>query len=76
MPDPNMGEKRCVFVIPMDGASLELAELNDFLRESKIAKFKWPEQLEIVDGFPLTAMGKVSKKALRETIAAKLCANT
>jgi len=72
MPDPVMGEKSCAFVIARDGASIELAELNDFLRESKIAKFKWPERLEVVDAFPLTAMGKVSKKALRETVAAKL----
>ncbi len=72
MPDPVMGEKSCAFVIPKDGAALELAELNEFLRATKIAKFKWPERLEVVERFPLTAMGKVSKKALRDTIAAKL----
>ena len=40
--------------------------------EKKIAKFKLPERLEIVESLPLTGVGKVSKKQLREQIAAKL----
>jgi len=42
--------------------------------EKRIARFKLPERLEVVDSFPLTGMGKVSKKDLREAIAAKLTA--
>ena len=72
MPDPIMGEKGCAFVIPKRGYSLTLDQLNRFLQDKRIAKFKLPERLEIVDSLPLTGMGKVSKKALRETIAAKL----
>ena len=72
MPDPIMGEKSCAFVLTRDGVRLELRELTDFLMEKKIAKFKWPERLEVVEAFPHTAMGKVSKKALREQIAARL----
>jgi 2,3-dihydroxybenzoate-AMP ligase len=40
--------------------------------EKKIAKFKLPERLEIVDEFPLTNVGKVSKKDLRADIEEKL----
>jgi len=72
MPDPVMGERSCAFVIPKPGCSLTLEQLNGFLLEKKIAKFKLPERLEIVESFPVTGMGKVSKKALREQIAAKL----
>ena len=72
MPDPIMGERSCAFVIPRKGDSLTLARLNEFLLGKKIAKFKLPERLELVDVFPVTAMGKVSKKALRELIAARL----
>ena len=72
MPDPVMGERSCAFVIPRNGASLTLPQLNDFLMEKRIAKFKLPERLEVVESMPVTAMGKVSKKALREQIAAKL----
>jgi len=74
MPDPVMGERGCAFVIPKAGRSLTLMELNRYLMEKRIARFKLPERLEIVDSFPLTAMGKVSKKDLRAAIAAKLTA--
>ncbi len=74
MPDPIMGEKGCAFVIPRPGRTLTLEELAGFLVEKKIAKFKLPERLEIVESFPLTGVGKVSKKDLRQQIASKLMA--
>jgi non-ribosomal peptide synthetase component E (peptide arylation enzyme) len=50
-----------------------LERLNDFLiNERKIAKFKLPERLELVDAFPVTPVGKLSKKILREIISAKV----
>ena len=72
MPDPVMGEKSCVFVIPKAGRTLTLPELTAFLLQKRIAKFKLPERLELVQSFPLTAVGKVSKKDLRTQIAKKL----
>jgi 2,3-dihydroxybenzoate-AMP ligase len=51
-----------------------LAELVNFLHTQQIAKFKLPERLEVVESFPLTDVGKVSKKDLREDIARKLAA--
>jgi 2,3-dihydroxybenzoate-AMP ligase len=73
MPDPLLGERACVYVIPRPGLVITIKALNDFLlQERKIAKFKLPERLEIVDSFPLTAVGKINKKALRQMIAEKL----
>jgi 2,3-dihydroxybenzoate-AMP ligase len=72
MPDPVMGERSCAFVILKSGCSLTLNQLNGYLQGKQIAKFKLPERLEIVKSLPLTGMGKVSKKDLRETIVAKL----
>lgn len=72
MPDAVMGERSCAFVILKPGRSLTLGQLTGFLQEKQIAKFKLPERLEVVDSLPLAGMGKVSKKDLRETIAAKL----
>jgi 2,3-dihydroxybenzoate-AMP ligase len=72
MPDPIMGERSCAFVILKNGASLTLAELNEFLMGKKIAKFKLPERLEVVESLPVTVMGKISKKSLREQIASRL----
>lgn len=72
MPDPVMGEKTCAFVVPKPGHNLTLEALNRFLMEKRIAKFKLPERLEIVPSFPLTGVGKIAKKDLREAIADKL----
>ncbi len=72
MPDPNMGEKTCAYVILRKGQQLTLEELVDFLKGKEIAKFKLPERLEKLDEFPVSTFGKVSKKALVEMITKKL----
>ena len=73
MPDPVYGERVCAFVIARrPGAALTLPMVCGYLQEVGLAKFKWPERLEVVDEFPLSASGKLSKKALRGQIAATL----
>ncbi len=74
MPDANMGEKMCAFVILRRGHSLDLKELVAFLLTKEIAKFKLPERLELLTDFPVSTFGKVSKKALGELVTAKLAA--
>ena len=74
MPDPNLGEKMCAFVILKRGKSLTLKELVTFLIKKEIAKFKLPERLEILPDFPVSTFGKVSKKILGEQITVKLAA--
>ena len=72
MPDPVFGEKACAFVIAKEGETLEFGELIDFLRRQKIASFKLPERLEVVSEFPLSPVGKILKRQLREMIAARI----
>jgi 2,3-dihydroxybenzoate-AMP ligase len=72
MPDPVLGERTCVYVILRPGARLTFQELVTFLQAQQIAKFKLPERLEVVESFPLTGVGKVSKKDLRHDIGRKL----
>ena len=74
MPDPMLGEKMCAFVILQPGATLTLPQLLDFLKLQEIARFKMPERLEVVNDFPVSTFGKVSKKALGEMVAAKIAA--
>ena len=76
MPDPLLGERTCAYVVPKPDATLDLAGLLRFLEAKQIARFKLPERLEVVDSLPLTTVGKVSKKDLREDIARKLAAET
>jgi 2,3-dihydroxybenzoate-AMP ligase len=74
MPNPILGERTCAFVIPQPGATLTLSELNAFLLDKGIAKFKLPERLELVEDFPLSKFGKVSKHVLAQQITDKLAA--
>ena len=72
MPDEVFGEKACAYVVLLPGEELDLEELKAFLLEQKIAKFKLPERLEVVDEFPLSPAGKILKRDLREDITRKL----
>ena len=60
VPDPIMGEVVMAFVIAKDGRRA-LAGGDRRLRAGKIANFKLPSYVEIVDRFPLTGSGKVQK---------------
>lgn len=72
MPDAILGEKVCAFVITREGHSLTLAELVGFLQQKEIATFKLPERLEVVQEFPLSPFGKVSKNDLVELVTRRL----
>jgi len=72
MPDPVFGEKACAFVVPKPGETLGFDELIAFLRQQRIATFKLPERLEVVAELPLSPVGKILKRELRDMITAKL----
>ncbi len=58
--DPDWGERICVAVEPRDGASLALDGLQAWARE-RLAPYKLPRDLRLVDALPRNAMGKVTK---------------
>jgi fatty-acyl-CoA synthase len=60
VPDPVMGEAVMAFVIPKAGETLTEENIAAFAR-GRIANFKVPKYIEIVEGFPLTGSGKVQK---------------
>jgi len=67
-----MGERVCAYVVLRERASVDLAELCQFLEQKRIARFKLPERMELIDALPTTAVGKIAKKDLREDIIRKL----
>ncbi|MEA5362578.1 AMP-binding protein [Amycolatopsis sp., V23-08] len=69
MPDPRLGERSCAFVV---GGPLDLPEVQRHFAELGVAKFKWPERVELVPEIPRTLVGKLDKKRLQAEIAAKL----
>jgi non-ribosomal peptide synthetase component E (peptide arylation enzyme) len=73
MPDPVYEERACAFIVAHKGvAAPGVAELGAFLEREGLAKFKWPERIEVVDEFPVTQSGKLSKPLLRRAITDKL----
>jgi 2,3-dihydroxybenzoate-AMP ligase len=69
IPDATLGERSAAFVIAA-GEAPTLAQLHAFLVDRGLAGFKLPDRLHVVDTFPLTAVGKVDKRALRAGLAA------
>ena len=72
MPDPLLGEKTCACVVLRPGHALGLDALVAFLMAQEIAKYKLPERLERFDAFPLSNVGKVSKKDLVVIVAERV----
>ena len=67
IPDAEMGERVCAFVVCGEGNSVNLVEIKSFLEAKGLARFKWPERIEIVKSLPRVASGyKIDKKKLRE----------
>ena len=72
MPDPVFGEKACACVVTQPGRTLTFDELIAFLRSKKIAAFKLPERLELFAELPVSPVGKILKRTLRETVVARI----
>jgi salicylate---CoA ligase len=68
-PDAELGERVCVFVVLAPGAQLTLDAIRDGMAAAGVARFKWPERLEVVAELPVTKVGKLDKKALRDMLA-------
>jgi 2,3-dihydroxybenzoate-AMP ligase len=71
MPDRDLGEKVCVFVKPIQGASINHEDIVLQMKQSGVSKALIPACFEIVDHIPLTAAGKADKKVLRKIIEKK-----
>ena len=67
IPDETLGERSCACVVPR-GAAPTRADLGAHLTGLGLAAFKLPDQVEVLDSFPRTALGKVNKRALAELI--------
>ena len=68
VPSLKYGEQCAAFIILQPGAELGEADVLDFCR-GKIAWYKIPKFVAFVDGYPMTASGKIQKYKLRTTAA-------
>ena len=67
------GEEVAAAIRPHPGATIDAAEVMRFCQD-RLARFKVPRHIRIVDGFPMTASGKIQKFKLRELHEAELTA--
>lgn len=67
VPDERFGETGCVVAVTKAGQTVSLDDINDHLRD-KLAKFKCPAYLHMLEALPRNATGKVLKFELRKTI--------
>jgi cyclohexanecarboxylate-CoA ligase len=72
VPDPVSGERACAVVVPVTGHKPTLEEITAFLDEFRVARQKYPEELELVDELPRTASGKIQKFLLRQRLAKRV----
>jgi len=72
MPDAELGERVCVYVVPRAGATVSLDQIRAAMNTAGVARYKLPEHLVLVDELPVTTVGKIDKKALRADVAARL----
>jgi len=64
VPDERMGEVGKAFVVPRSGAAVDPDELVAWCRE-RLANYKVPRYVEVVEALPKNATGKVTKNVLR-----------
>jgi len=69
MPHATLGETVCLFTVLHDGHVLDLGTVRAHFDASGVAAFKHPDHLITVEELPLTKVGKIDKKALRERLA-------
>jgi non-ribosomal peptide synthetase component E (peptide arylation enzyme) len=63
VPDPRLGERNCLCVIPRPGRSLSLDEVVGYLKDD-VATYKLPETMEVFDELPFTPTGKIQRHVL------------
>ncbi len=69
-PDERLGERGCACIVLRPGMALDLAALQTYMQECKVAKQYWPERVVTLAALPRTPSGKIQKFKLRETAAA------
>jgi len=70
VPDAYLGERACAYVISREPAP-KAPELKRWMRERGVAAFKVPDQSVVVERFPETGVGKISRKELRAALTAE-----
>jgi cyclohexanecarboxylate-CoA ligase len=69
IPDQRLGERTCAVIRLEPGGWTDLPELTDWCARQGLARFKWPERLQVVESIPELASGKPDRTALRHRLS-------
>ncbi len=72
IPDPKYGEELCAWIRMRDGAEPLTAESLRAYADGRLAHYKIPRYVRVVDEFPMTVTGKVRKVEMREVTVSEL----
>lgn len=73
MPDERLGERSCAYVVlKAPHHSLSLEEVVAFFSRKRVAKYKYPKHIVVIEKLPRTASGKIQKFLLRKDIMRRL----
>ena len=67
--DAELGQRICLFIQPRsdaDTSQFSLQQVRTYLTARQVAVFKLPDQVMVLDRLPLTKVGKIDRKRLRE----------
>jgi acyl-CoA synthetase (AMP-forming)/AMP-acid ligase II len=71
-PDDRLGEKVCAVAVPRAGAKVSLDEIVAYLRDAKkVAVYKLPQRLRLIERLPRSPAGKILKSQVRELARAE-----
>jgi len=88
-PDKRLGEKVCACIVPAisesaplnsdnsksnSKSSPSLQQINDYLRELGLARYKLPERIEVFESLPRNPMNKILRSKLSEIVGKRLLA--
>jgi mycobactin salicyl-AMP ligase len=69
LPHEDLGEAVCAAIVPAAGATVpKRRQLRAFLAERGLARFMYPDRVVVREKLPLTAVGKIDKRALAEEL--------
>jgi cyclohexanecarboxylate-CoA ligase len=68
VPDERLGERAAAVIVPVPGVTLTLDEVTAWCGARGLARYKWPERVELVESFPVLASGKADRFEMRRRL--------
>jgi hypothetical protein len=62
MPDVELGERICIYIVARDGADVALDEVRAVLRARELTAYKLPDRVVLTDAIPHIKIGKIARR--------------